>query len=251
MELTTASVTIFGLMAAIIGAGIYYYAWKKYKYKDAVKYLLACVAFAIILIWPYFAEYILHFRGQVAKVNYYFFKVLIAIDVVFFIWIYFKDFFRKEKDEEWIDYLKKMLVGFDYVNIGIVIEHDGKFLLLGRNNVQPNEDFLQFPQSDEINGNSEAFEIAQKTLRRTTGLVLVKMEKSLGTLDGASNSGEKIRALNYLCKVKPGEIKLNKKRYKAYYWISPNDEKFKGLPEPIQNILLNAQDYLRNNPQEK
>lgn len=201
--------------------------------KNKDKDFLWLLAIGLIFIFEHMISNSNWFGG-INRRYFFIFDVIIYAIAIWFIFII------DAKGKKWQEFMTKMKSGFDYLYLGMIIEDDNKFLLLDPKDVEPSEYYLRIPLSDNVDRASVAFKLAKKSLKRDAGINLLKFKKHLGTVDGKSNNGDNIRILNYSCEVKIGKIQLNRDKFRNYYWVAVNDEKFLGLPKPIQNILIEA-----------
>lgn len=81
-------ITIFILVALVIGAGFSYEKWEKNNNKFYFYYFLVLVATMIIIAWPYFVGNFFNLSILGKNINYYilqFFRILIAVLLVWFL----------------------------------------------------------------------------------------------------------------------------------------------------------------------
>jgi len=218
------------------------------RYKT--KLWLQCFFLSILLSslngWKYFAQHVLNLPEPILSFT-FLLSVFLKLPIfVLIIWILINDsIVQNKKKKEWTEFLEKLLKGVDFVKISMVIERDGKFLLLESKFAEE----LDIPGNDElVTEKTDITKSSRRGLKEKTGLLLIKLEHYLGVFGKEFDDGRKVRFICYLIQTKHGEIGLDKKVYNDYYWISPNDEKFKSIPEPVQVILLRAQEYLNKNP---
>ena len=88
---------IVGLLLIIITATASYFRWKNYDHKIATQYFLPLFIGTLIFFWFYITEYILHLSRNIFAVNYYLIRIIFLLDVLFLIWVIFRDLFGKDK----------------------------------------------------------------------------------------------------------------------------------------------------------
>ena len=233
------------LIIFILAVCLSFYWWKKHKNRN---YFWLTLIFAIFIVNHILGFYVVeNFLPKLKELSDNFFGWFDFALSLLVIWLLLnwnnKQGQQKlsENKKQWIKFIKEAKEGVVGVYAAAVIENEGKFLLLDPKYY----DWLDFPNSDEpLDENSNVVEILRKGIKEKTGLAMIKIEKYLGVLGRDYGEG-KMRIVCYLVKVKPGSINLEK-RYKNYYYLSPQDKQFFELKisPAFKTILETAQKHL-------
>lgn len=119
--------------------------------------------------------------------------------------------------------------GIQKVIAGAVIRFDdGKILLLERTPEEFKGGLVELPSGGVEKGENVIDGLARE-IKEETGLEVESIDKYIGSFDYQSSSGKKVRQLNFVVSVKPGEVKINPSEHSQFYIADPKSESFQKL----------------------
>lgn len=133
------------------------------------------------------------------------------------------------------DKIQKVVVG------AIIFTGESDVLLLER---LPNEfkgSLVELP-SGAIETGETIEDALCREVKEETDLDVSDIGKYVGHFDYESSSGKKVRQLNFIVKVYPGEVKVNPKEHTRHLHFNPNGQEFQTLniSKQTKEAVLNS-----------
>lgn len=139
-------------------------------------------------------------------------------------------------DESKEDGIKKLVAG------AIIFSADGEVLLLERLPDDFKGGLIELP-SGNIEVDEGVIEGLKREVKEETSLDLSDVVSYVGSFEYTSSSGKKVRQLNFVVSVSPGEVKVNPAEHTRFLYVKPLSEEFQLLnispetKEAIENSL--------------
>lgn len=137
--------------------------------------------------------------------------------------------------------------GITHISTGVAVLRDGKILMVRR----VANDYLggvyELPGGG-VDQNETITGAAIREAREETGLIVSNVIGTFAGFDYSTDRKPKVRQINFLVEVEPGNIELNPEEHDAYVWVDGSTKSSLNMTDSMKTCIDDAIGMIKTSP---